>query len=198
MGRVNDHLRRTFLSGTFAAVPIAVTAFVVWYIEDRTRAAVASVTHRNLPFVGVALAIVLIYLAGLLVTSLVGKYILGTVDRILSKLPGLRELYRVWKQVALTPAGTMGMWAKVVLIRDETAAMSLIGFTSGQAIPGDPSTLCVFVPNYPNPIVGRLYFVPIARTVALNMSVDEAFKAIVSGGNYLPESIGTGTRQLPQ
>jgi uncharacterized membrane protein len=199
MGRINAHLRRTFFAGAFAAVPIAITAIVIWYIETRTREVVVTVTGRNVPFLGVGLAVVLIYLAGLLVTSFIGQFILGIVDRILSRLPGLREVYRTWKQVALTPAGTLGIYASVVLVRDETGSLYYLGFSSGQPIPGDTNTLCVFVPNYPNPVVGRIYFVPASLCMTLDMTVDEAFKAIVSGGNYLPEAIGQSlqaSRQL--
>lgn len=190
MGSVNAHLRRTFFAGAFAAVPIAVTAIVIWYIETRTRDVVVTVTGRNIPFLGVALSVVLIYLAGLLVTSLIGQYLLGIVDRLLSRLPGLRDVYRVWKQVALTPAGTLGVYANVVLVRDETGSLYYLGFSSGQPIPGDTGTLCVFVPNYPNVVTGRIYFVPASLCITLDMTVDEAFKAIVSGGNYLPAKIG--------
>jgi uncharacterized membrane protein len=200
MGRVNAHLRRTFFAGVFAAVPIAVTVILIWYVESRTREVVLTFTNRNIPFLGVALSVVLIYLAGLVATSLIGQYILGVIDRLLSRLPGLREVYRVWKQVALTPAGSLGVYANVVLVRDETGSLYYLGFSSGQPIPGDTNTLCVFVPNYPNAVTGRIYFVPASLCITLDMSVDEAFKAIVSGGNYLPDVIGrtlSTARQLP-
>jgi uncharacterized membrane protein len=198
MAAVNTHLRRMFLAGVFAAVPIAITAIIVWYIETQTRQVMVSLTGRNIPFLGVVLAVVLIYLAGVLVSSLIGQYILNTVDRLLIKLPGLGDIYRVWKQVALTPAGTLGMYARVVLVRDETGSLYYIGFTSGQPIPGDTDTVCVFVPNYPNPVVGRLYFVPASLCLTLDTTVDEAFKAIVSGGNYLPETIGRALNEKRQ
>lgn len=190
MANANDHLRRTFLAGIFAAVPVAATIFIIWYIETRTREAIYPLVGRNIPFIGMVLAVLLIYLIGLLVTSLIGKYLINVIDRILSRLPGLRDIYRVWKQIALTPAGSMGMWAKVVLVRDETGSMRFLGFTNGEPVPGDTKTWCVFVPNYPNPIAGRLYFVPSDQCLPLDMSVDEAFKAIISGGNYLPKDIG--------
>lgn len=178
------------LAGVFAAVPVAVTAVIIWYVETRTRDVVVTLTGRNVPFLGVAIAVAMLYLAGVLVTSIIGQYLLNTIDRLLVKLPGLGDVYRAWKQVALTPAGSLGIYAKVVMVRDETGSLHYIGFSSGQPIPGDSETWCVFVPNYPNPVVGRIYFVPAAQCVTLDASVDEAFKAIVSGGNYLPESIG--------
>ena len=34
---VQNHLRNTFLAGAFAAMPIAATAFIVYYVERVTR-----------------------------------------------------------------------------------------------------------------------------------------------------------------
>src|SRR5687768_17637282 len=85
MARMKKHLRTTLLAGVFAAIPVAVTAFILWYVETQTR----QLFHVRTPFLGVLLAIVLIYLLGLLVTSLMGKWLLGLLDKMLSKVPGL-------------------------------------------------------------------------------------------------------------
>ena len=45
------------------------------------------------------------------------------------------------------------------------------------------------MPNAPNPIVGRLYFVGQAECRFLNVPTREALKCIVSGGNFVPEGI---------
>src|SRR5439155_16153192 len=100
----------------------------------------------NGPFLGTAVAIGLIYVLGLIVSSLIGRVFLRLIDWILLRVPGLRELYRAWKQIALTPGGKEGMYAKVVLVPIEGQS-KMLGFTSGDAIPGDESTCCVFVPN---------------------------------------------------
>src|SRR5690349_10718634 len=110
MSRLQNHFRKTMLAGVFAAIPIAVTGFILWYIEGHTRSIVRNLFNINIPFAGVVLAIGLIYLLGLAVTSLVGQFFLGIVDAMLSRLPVLRELYRAWKQVSLTPAGTTGIF----------------------------------------------------------------------------------------
>ena len=41
---------------------------------------------------------------------------------------------------------------------------------------------------------GRLYFVPLAEVTVLDLSPEEAFKIILSSGNYVPEEIGRRTR----
>src|SRR5688572_25693388 len=116
MPSLQKHLRNTFLTGIFAAAPIAVTVFVIVYIENATRAPLYRLFKINTPFAGVLLAIVLIYLLGLLVNSLLGKWLITVVDRVLLRVPVLRELYRAWKHISVTPGGKEGIFAKVVLV----------------------------------------------------------------------------------
>jgi uncharacterized membrane protein len=195
--RIGNHLRKTLFAGLFAAIPIGVTAFVLWYVESFTHAVAKNTLGLDTPFIGVVLTIALVYLAGLAVTSLIGKFFLGIIDKILSRLPVLRELYRAWKQVSLTPTGTSGIFSKVVLIADETGRFRMIGFSTGQPIPRDESTTAVFVPASPNPTSGRIYFVALASCQVLDMSADEAFKLILSGGTYIPPAVGAATGQSP-
>ncbi len=178
---MKDHLRNKFLAGVLAAIPLVVTALLVVYVETETR----KLFRIDIPFVGVAIALVGIYLLGLLVTSLIGKYFMALVDRALSRIPGLRELYAAWKQITVTQDGAQGIFTKVVSIADE-AGLRVIGFSTGRPVSGSNTTTCVFVPAAPNPTSGRLYFVPLDRCTLLDMTPEEAFKMILSGGNYIP------------
>lgn len=185
---IASHLRKTFLAGILAAVPVAITAFVVWYVDDRTRILGKKVLGVDLPGVGLVVAVAVIYLLGLVVTSLIGRILLKIVDRTLLRLPLLKTVYETWKHVALTPGE--GMFAKVVLVGEEGGHMSLLGFTNGVPIKGAAeATLCVFLPAAPNPTSGRLALVPQARCRFLEVTTEEGFKMILSGGNYLPEGV---------
>jgi uncharacterized membrane protein len=171
-----------------------VTIFVIWYIEHNTRALVKPWPWLDHPFVGVVVAILAIYLVGLIVTSIIGKWFIRRLDALLSRVPVLRDLYKAWKHISITPGGKEGIFAKAVLIpADETGSLKVLGFTSGDPIEGDPNTTCVFVPAAPNPVNGRLLFVPITKCVALPISTEEAFKLILSTGNYIPPEIGVAT-----
>ena len=48
--------------------------------------------------------------------------------------------------------------------------------------------MSVFVPTTPNPTSGFLLFVPEEQLIRLDMSVDDAFKMIISGGVLTPET----------
>jgi uncharacterized membrane protein len=190
MSRLNNHLRKTFLAGIFAAVPVVVTAFVIWYVDHNTRVISTYLFGKPIPLVGILIALVAIYLGGLVATTLLGKWVIGLIDKLLGRLPGFRQLYAAWKQVALTPGGGEGMFARVVLVSELSPHARVIGFTSGQPLAGQPDTLCVFVPNAPNPLQGRLLLVDRARCTPLNTSAEDAFKMILSTGNFLPEGLG--------
>src|SRR2546423_7571892 len=190
MTQLKSPLRDTFLAGIFAAIPLAVTIFVVWYVEHVTRLLTWQLLHVNVPFLGVLLALASIYLLGLIVSSIIGRYVLLAIDWLMLRVPVLRELYRAWKQVTLTPGGREGMWAKVVLVPVDGQITRMLGFTSGDPIAGDPNTCCVYVPSSPNPVNGRLYFVRRDRCQFVDMTTEEAFKVILSLANYTPEPLG--------
>jgi uncharacterized membrane protein len=186
MGRIQVHIRNKLVAGVLAAIPVAVTVFILWYVDTKAR----ELTGVQTPFVGILIALGAIYVLGLFVTSLLGQFVLGVADGLLRRIPGLRDLYRSWKQIALTSDGHEGIFAHVVLIPDESGLMRMLGFSSGKPIDGDPGSCCVFVPASPNPTSGRLFFVPIERCLRLEMKPQEALKLIISGGNYVPPAVG--------
>ena len=99
MQSIQHHLRNTFLAGIFAAIPLAATAFIIWYVEKTTRM-LGRVFNLDVPFLGLVIAVAAIYLIGLFVTSILGRYFIGLVDRILSRVPVLRGKRRDSKMYA--------------------------------------------------------------------------------------------------
>jgi len=188
MGRLQVHFRNKLVAGALAAIPLVVTVFILWYVDSKARA----IFGVEYPAVGILIALAGLYLLGLFVTSLVGQFVLGATDAVIRRLPGLRDLYRSWKQVALTTDAHDGIFAHVVLIPGEGESR-LLGFTSAKGVEGDPATWCVFVPASPNPTSGRLFFVPSRRCVLVAVSSQEALKFIISGGSYVPGAIGAAT-----
>ncbi len=192
------NVRTTFLAGIFAFIPLAVTAFILWWVDDKTVVFTDWLFHHRIHFLGVLLTLAAIYATGVVVNSLLGKYLLKLLDAIIMRLPGIRLLYQGWKQIALTPGGTEGTFSRVVLIPDETGTMRLIGFCSGRTVMADEPCYCVFIPSSPNPITGRLYFVRASRCQFIEMSTEEAFKVILSTGNYVPPIVVIESPPFPQ
>src|SRR4029453_15732387 len=86
MGSLQNHLRKTFLAGIFAAVPVAVTLFICWYIDSKTRIISEYLFGRPIPVVGIVIALAAIYACGLVATTLLGKWLLKVLDRLLVRV----------------------------------------------------------------------------------------------------------------
>src|SRR6185312_10853169 len=98
MGRLKTHVRNKFVAGILAAIPVAVTFFILWYVDSRARL----ILGLDVPFLGIVVALGAIYLLGLFVTSVIGRLLIGVSDWVMRHVPGLRDLYRSLKEVALT------------------------------------------------------------------------------------------------
>ncbi|MBZ5715315.1 DUF502 domain-containing protein [Nannocystis pusilla] len=193
LAQAKDFARNTFLAGAFAAIPLVVTVFVLWYVDHLTREPLKELFGIDVPFAGVGLALVGIFALGLVVRSLIGRYLLAAIDRLLLKVPVLAEVYKAWKQISLTPGGSSGIYSKVVLVRLDGDAWHL-AFTSGDPIGAGTDVVCVFVPTTPNPMVGRVLFVPLSRCRPTALAVEEVFKFLLSGGNYVPDEVAAATQ----
>jgi len=193
MHRLQAHLRNAFLAGIFAVIPVAVTLFVIYWVNAQTIGITAWLFHRPIPFVGILVAITIVYLTGVITTSLLGRFFLTILDRLLSNVPVLREVYNAWKQILITPGGgSDGIYSRVCLIPDESGHLRQLGFTRAVPIASGSSLVCVYVPGAPNPVTGRLYFVPQEEMQLLDVTTEEAFKFVLSSGNYVPPAIARG------
>lgn len=184
-----SHLRNKILAGGLAAVPLVIVAYVLWFVEEKTKALAAPLGVHFTGF-GFLIALVGIYLLGLLITSFLGRLILGLVNTVLEKIPGINLIYKAWKDVLVLPPNKTGMFHLVVMVRDTGRGWQL-GFTSGEPLPNDPQCFCVLLPDIPSPFSGRLLVVPKEQCLILNMSVEEALKYQLSTGNFLPPGLMT-------
>lgn len=178
------------ITGAFAVIPVAITIFVLIYIENATRSPLAAI-GVNVPGLGLVLAVLVIYLTGLFVSSLLGRFFLRKLDQLLQRLPLLRDLYKAWKQISFTPGGGEGIYARVVLVPQGPREQFMLAFSSLDPIAEGGDLVAVFLPNAPNPVTGRVIFAPRASLVELPISTDEAFKVLLSSGNYVPAELAS-------
>jgi uncharacterized membrane protein len=185
MNSLGAHLRNKLLAGAVTLVPFAIIVYSLFWLEEHTQPLALLVGMPTIPGLGALVGLVGVYLLGVVATSLIGAMVARLADRLLLRIPGLNLLYRTWKDVLVLPRGKAGVYHRVVLVPSPGDGTQL-AFTSGETLPGDPPRWCVFVPSLPNPLSGQLVFLPCARCVPLQMTVEEAFKLLLSTGNYSP------------
>lgn len=145
--------------------------------------------------IGVTLAIVLVYLVGLLVGNLIGRTFWKLGEAAVMRIPIVRAIYPAVKQVTdffLTDKRSNQFAGRqVVAIQPHENGIWTIGLVTGTGPKhlGDAAgdeMVTVFCPNSPAAFSGYVMVVPRSAVVELPMSVEEAMRLFVSGGVIVP------------
>jgi uncharacterized membrane protein len=151
-------------------------------------------SHWYVRGIGLVVAIILIYLAGRLLGGYIGKRIYVRVERLITRLPVIKQVYPYVKQIVdfLMGSEQKLKFNRVVLIEYPRKGIYTVGLMTGKsmrdiqnAASGDCIT--VFIPSSPTPFTGYTITVRKEDAIDLPLSVDEALRFIVSGGVLVPE-----------
>ena len=90
-------IQRQFLAGILVVVPVGASILIlIWIfnsIDNILQPVINVIFERNIPGVGFAATLILIYLAGLMASNIVGKKLISWGEAILTRLPVFRHLY---------------------------------------------------------------------------------------------------------
>ncbi len=191
-----------FVAGLLVITPISVTAWVVAWVVERLDNAILPHLLRvigldaapRIPFVGAVFTILVILLLGVIARHFFGLELLRIGERLVARVPVARSIYGGVKQLLETIFLTSGSqkFRRVVLIEYPRKGIYSLAFTTGpaQGIVQDETpelVISCFVPTTPNPTSGFFLLVPEREMRTLDLSVEDAFKLIMSAGLVTPE-----------
>jgi uncharacterized membrane protein len=197
-----QRLRAYFFAGLLVTAPVAITFWLAWlvlsFIDSRVTPLIPVDYNPNtyLPFVfpglGLVILIVAMTIVGALTTMLLGRTIVSMGERVLGRMPVIRSIYSATKQIIETVlASQSDAFRQVVLFEYPRHGCWALGFVTGttrgevQNVTSD-DVVNVFLPTTPNPTSGYLLFLPRHDLIALDMSVEDGIKMIISGGIVTP------------
>ncbi len=199
-------IRNLFFTGILVLLPLVVSIYILWYlfiiIDNWTSPVVELIFNRELPGLGIILTLLVVFLAGLFATNILGKKIIKFGESILLKIPLFRNIYISIKGVL------EGMFhqqrksfEKAILFEYPRKGLYQVGFITNDSsyyfnnLTGK-ILYNVFLPTTPNPTSGMLILVPKEDTYILDMSVEDAMKLIISGGILSPNVPDVGQINL--
>jgi len=210
-------MRGYFFAGMLVTAPIAITVYValllISFVDERVFSVIPPVYNPEtyLPFsvpgIGVLLMLVILTLIGAIAAGYLGKMLLRLSDRLLNRMPVVRSIYGVAKQIVETVVSNKSVaFREVVLIEYPRSGVWTLGFLTGRSIDQigqtvGESLVNVFVPTTPNPTSGFLLFLPENDVHRLPMTVEEGIKLVISAGIVLPPANrrpGPGAKRLEQ
>lgn len=189
--------KKFLIAGSLVWLPIIATIWIISvlvHIFDAIINVLPTKYHPDtllgfhIPGLGVLIAAIVVLVTGVLVTNILGDRIMTWMDSFFKRVPFIGPLYSTIKQVTSTIISSEGKsFRKVLLIEYPRQGLWSLAFQTGeteellnQAV-GEPM-LSAFIPTTPNPTSGFLILVPKNQAIEVNMTVEQAFKVIVSLG----------------
>lgn len=148
--------------------------------------------HPYLNLTGLFIAIMLIYLAGVLLGNFVGKSLYARVERLITRIPGFKQVYPHVKQVVDMIMGEKKMaFSKVVIVEYPRPGIWTVGFLTGNSIReidkiAGNTVVSVFIPTSPTPFTGFTINLPKDKVFELAMSIEEALRFVITAGVLAP------------
>ena len=180
MNSAMRHVTRCLVGGV-VALPIGGTILGVTYLEATITAGWRDEVSWYFPGLGLVLAVLVVYVVGLFVTTFLGRWLWRAADKLLERLPLIGTLYQSLKEVLGYDTQKDRFFEAVVAVRVDEGFE--IGLVTGKADgPDGTEHTLVFVPSAPNPSNGRLLLLPPERIQALDLRAADALRGLVSMG----------------
>lgn len=146
----------------------------------------------HLDWISFILAFVLIYVFGRFVASFIGRGFWRNIERALFRLPVVKQIYPHIKQMVdfLLSERKLEL-SRVVAVEYPRKGIWSLGLVTA---PGMRSLcqglgtdfLTVFIPSSPTPMTGYTITVSRHEVIDLPITIDDAFRFIISGGVIMP------------
>jgi len=199
--RLRTSLKNYFLAGLLVILPVFITAYIIWFLIRVMDVVLKYVPAKylpdsylpfHIPGIGLILVIIVILAVGVLFRNLAGRKVVHFWENMVHRIPLVRILYSGVKQLLESFfLQKNDAFKRVALLEYPRRGVYVIGFITGESrgevqSKTDKNMMNVFVPTTPNPTSGFYILIPKDELVILNMTVEDAFKLIISGGIFTP------------
>jgi len=205
--RFKNFLKTNLIAGLLFLTPIAATFYflkvlIKWL--DRILLIIPAQYRPEafLPFpvpgLGVIVLVILLIITGFLVRNYLGSKLVSLWERIINKIPFINKFYTSVKQLIETLVNGAGKdFKRVVLVEFPRDGVYSLAYVTGVAVgelqrKTQKKVINVYVPTTPNPTSGYYLVVPEEDVIPLDMSVEDSFKLLISGGIINPEDPNQG------
>jgi len=202
--KMRHGVRSRLLSGVLLFVPFGVALLVMrwlfrWlagFLQPVVKKGISgpevSALFKSVPemyvTIGVSILSILIllfllYLVGAIGQLVLGRRLISLGERVVMLIPLVRTVYSATKQVMeAVSVPDRAAFKSVVLLEFPRPGFLAVGFLTGHML---------FIPTSPNPTTGFFEIVPVEAVRPTSISVEDAFKMIISGGLVSADIFGS-------
>ncbi|MEG4393609.1 DUF502 domain-containing protein [Microcoleus sp. BROC3] len=207
--RIKQDLKNDLIAGLLVVIPLATTIWLTITVASWVINFLTKIPKQINPFdglnpilvnllnllVGLAVPLLSILVIGLMARNIFGKWLLDFGERLLQAIPLAGSVYKTLKQLLGTLLKSNDKFRRVVLVEYPRRGIWTLAFVTGTLNSNDipphlsgETPIGIFIPTTPNPTTGWYAIVPEADLVNVSMSIEDAFKVIISGGIVNPNN----------
>lgn len=174
-------LVNNFLAGSLVLFPIVGTTYAVWFLLSTVDGLVARLVDLPLPGLGLALAVVVITVVGIVASNVVGRTVFRTMDRVVHRVPLIGLLYSAIRDVIGAFVGEKRSFDRPAVVT--LGPVRIFGFLTRESLddPRFAGCVAVYLPQSYN-FAGNLIVVPRESVELLDVAGSEFLAFVVSGG----------------
>jgi len=200
--KLKQDLKNDLIAGLLVVIPLATTIWLTitvafWVVRFLTRFPKQLNPFTGLPpllgdllnlSVGLAVPLLGILLIGLTTRNIAGRWLLDLGERVVQSIPLAGSVYKTLQQLLQTVfQDSKSRFRRVILVEYPRRGLWAVAFVTGTVITSESSAattpmLSVFIPTTPNPTSGWYAVVPESDVINLSISIEDAFKVLLSGG----------------
>jgi uncharacterized membrane protein len=198
--KIKQDLKNDLIAGLLVVIPLATTIWLTitisgWVVRSLTRFPKQLTPFEGLNpllvdfinlVIGLSVPLLSILVIGLMARNIAGRWLLDLGERILQSIPLAGSVYKTLQQLLQTVLqDSKTRFRRVILVEYPRRGLWAIAFVTGAmtaTTPGTPTMLSIFVPTTPNPTSGWYAVVPESDVINLSISIEDAFKVLLSGG----------------
>ena len=211
--RFGQDLKNDLIAGLLVVIPLATTIWLSYTLANWVIQLLTRIPKQINPFegldpltsnllnllVGLAVPLGFILFIGLMARNIVGRWLLDMGERMLQAIPLAGAVYKTLKQLLQTLLqDSKAKFRRVVMVEYPRPGLWTIAFVTGALSPQmqahhERAMLNLFIPTTPNPTTGWYAMVPESEVVDLSLSIEDAFKVLISAGIVGPSTLAAPT-----
>ncbi len=198
--KIKQDLKNDLIAGLVVVIPLATTIWLAitisaWVVRLLTRFPKQLTPFDGLnPFlvdlinllIGLSVPLLAILIIGLMARNIAGRWLLDVGEKVVQSIPLAGSVYKTLQQLLQTVfQDSSTRFRRAVLVEYPRRGIWAVAFVTGAmtaSATATPKMLSIFVPTTPNPTSGWYAIVPENDVVNLSISIEDAFKLILSGG----------------
>lgn len=197
MGDFWRSFRKYLINGFLLMLPLIITVWILGillsFADSFIGRPVGFFLGHYIPGLGLLIGLAILVLIGWFTTNIVFKEFLLWLEKWLYKVPLVKTIYASVKQIndVLFAQKFSTAFRHVVLVEYPRRGVWSLGFVTGHGHEyfGEKvkkKLVSVFIATTPTPATGFVIFVPEDELIPLDISLEDAFKMVISAGVLEP------------